>query len=287
MKRKLSSILIVAIFLVGLGIMLYPIISNLYSENNQIQAINKYAEVVKNMDNEEINKAKESAKAYNEHLTGNVIITDPFDAEAQKKLNENYEELLNLSGDGSMGYIEIPKIDVNLAIYHGTEEDVLKKGVGHLENTSIPIGGEGTHAVLSSHTGLPTAKLFNRLSDLENGDKFYLHILGETLAYEVDQIKVVEPQDTSDLVINSMKDYTTLVTCTPYGINSHRLLVRGIRIPYVEEKENEVTPINNVSTWYTEYRQAFIIGIGLIIILFIIGLIFKRNRKKKEYNSKI
>lgn len=281
MKKKLSSILIGAIFLVGFGIMIYPALSNLYSEHNQIEAINKYEKVVEDMTDDEIEQAKELAQEYNEHLIGNVIITDPFDVDAQRELSKEYEGLLNIDGDGIMGYVDIPKIDVNLAIYHGTEEEVLQKGVGHLENTSLPIGGEGTHTVLSGHTGLPTAKLFNGLSDLEEGDKFYLNILGETLAYEVDQIKVVEPHDTSDLLIDSTKDYATLVTCTPYGVNSHRLLVRGSRIPYVE-KENEVVTTNNINTWVTEYKQALIIGVcGLIIILFIIWLLFKGNKKRK------
>lgn len=205
MKRKLSSILLGTIFLVGLGILLYPIIGDLFSKNNQIQVINQYEKLVEDMVNEEISESKELAKEYNEYLIDNVVISAPFDIENQKKLSNMYKELLNINGGDSMGYIYIPKIDTNLAIYHGTDEEVLQKGVGHLENTSFPIGGEGTHTVLTAHTGLPSAKLFNDVHDLGKGDKFYLHVLRETLAYEVDQIKVVEPNDTSDIFLIQLK----------------------------------------------------------------------------------
>ena len=281
MKNKLSSILICLIFLVGLGIMLYPMISNLYSEHNQIQSINNYEKVIEDMSDNEIEEAIELAQKYNENLIGNVIITDPFDVDLQKELNSEYEQLLNIDGDGIMGYINISKINVNFPIYHGTCEVVLQKGVGHLENTSLPIGGEGTHTVLSGHTGLPSAKLFNDLSKLEEGDEFYLHVLGEILAYKIDQIKVVEPHDTSDLLIDSTKDYATLVTCTPYGVNSHRLLVRGTRIPYVENMENEqVTTSGKAREWLSEYIEVLVIGISALLVVFTIWLIFIKRRKK-------
>ena len=187
-----------------------------------------------------------------------------------------------------MGYVVIPKIDVNLPIYHGTSEEVLQKGVGHLQNTSLPVGGESTHAVLSGHTGLSSAKLFTDLDKLEEGNIFYIKTLGETFAYEVDQIKIVEPHETSDLLIESDKDYVTLVTCTPYGINSHRLLVRGTRIPYTEEVEKEIKKEqkeNVGSTWRDEYFKALAIGLGglaILGIIFIIVVLIKKKGRKKE-----
>lgn len=291
MKKKLPLILMGLIFLIGLGIMLYPIISNLYIENKQKKVIENYENTIEDMPDESLIKEKERAEGYNKLITNNVIITDPFDPEQQKKIEQksDYFNILNLNDDGIIAYIKIPKIDVNLPIYHGTSEDVLQRGVGHLQNTSFPIGGEGTHSVLSGHTGLSTAKLFTDLNKLENGNIFYISILGETLAYKIDQIKVVEPHDTSDLVIEPNKDYVTLVTCTPYGINTHRLLVRGTRVPYTEEVEEEIKKEekeNVGSTWRDEYFKALVVGVGglaiLGLIIFIIVLIAKKKGRKKE-----
>ena len=290
MRKRLSLILIIVIFISGLGIMLYPMISNLYIEHNQMTAINNYKKVLDDMSGSKIEEEREKAKKYNELLTGNVIITDPFDLEAQKKLKEDtdYFNIINLAGDGIMGYISIPRINVNLPIYHGTSEEVLQKGVGHLENTYLPIGGEGSHSVLSGHTGLSTAKLFTDLNKVEESNIFYMEVLGEKLAYKVDQIKVVEPHDTSDLVIDSTKDYVTLVTCTPYGVNSHRLLVRGVRVPYTEqiEKEIEKEQSDKVrSTWLTEYFKALTIGLsvlGVILIIFIIFILVRKKISRKK-----
>ena len=290
MRKKLPIIFMVSIFLIGLGIMLYPVISNFYIEHKQSTVINNYEKVIENTSNEELKAEIERAQKYNELLTGNVIITDPFDLEAQKKLKEDtdYFNIINLAGDGIMGYISIPKINVKLPIYHGTSEEVLQKGVGHLENTSLPIGGEGSHSVLSGHTGLSTAKLFTDLNKVEEGNIFYMEVLGEKLAYKVDQIKIVEPHDTSDLVINSTEDYVTLVTCTPYGVNSHRLLVRGVRVPYTEqiEKEIEKEQSDKVrSTWLTEYFKALTIGLsvlGVILIIFIIFIVIRKKISRKK-----
>lgn len=290
MKKKLSLILMILIFLSGLGIMLYPIIGNLYMEHHQSSVIENYEDALDNMSDDTLKEARERAEGYNELLMGNVIITDPFDPEAQKKLEENsdYFNILNLNNDGIIGYINIPKIDVNLPIYHGTSEEVLKKGVGHLQNTSFPIGGEGTHSVLSGHTGLSSAKLFTDLNQLEEGNIFYVNVLGEKMAYKIDQIKIVEPQDTSDLMIHSDKDYITLVTCTPYGVNSHRLLVRGTRIPYTEEVEEEIKKEEKEtvgSTWRDEYFKALAVGLGgltILGIIFIIVVLIKKKGRKKE-----
>lgn len=289
MKRKLSIILMSLIFLSGLGIMLYPVISNAYMEYKQKSVITNYEETVKEMPKDTINEELERASDYNKLLIGTAIVTDPFDPEAQKKLEESsdYFNILNLDEKGLIGNIVIPKINVNLPIYHGTSEEVLQKGVGHLQNTSLPVGGESTHSVLSGHTGLSSAKLFTDLDKLEEGNVFYIKTLGETLAYEVDQIKIVEPHETSDLLIESDKDYITLVTCTPYGINSHRLLVRGTRIPYTEEVEEEIKKEEKEkvgSTWRDEYFKALAVGLGglaiLGIIFIIVVLIKKKGRKK-------
>lgn len=290
MKKKLPKIFIGLIFIIGLGIMLYPIISNLYIEHHQGNIIDEYNKTVESMPDDTLEKEREKAEGYNKMLTGNMIITDPFDPEAQKKLEENsdYYNILNIGNDNIIGYIKIPKINVSLPIYHGTSEDVLKRGVGHLQNTSFPIGGEGTHAVLSGHTGLSSAKLFTDLDKLEEGELFFIEVLGEKLAYKIDQIKIVEPSETSDLVIKSGEDYVTLVTCTPYGINSHRLLVRGTRIPYTEDVEKEAKNEENSkvkSTWRDEYFKALAVGLGglsiLAVIFIIIVLIKKKGRRKK------
>lgn len=290
MKKKLPKIFIGLIFIIGLGIMLYPIISNLYIEHHQGNIIDEYNKTVESMPDDTLEKEREKAEGYNKMLTGNMIITDPFDPEAQKKLEENsdYYNILNIGNDNVIGYIKIPKINVSLPIYHGTSEDVLKRGVGHLQNTSFPIGGEGTHAVLSGHTGLSSAKLFTDLDKLEEGELFFIEVLGEKLAYKIDQIKIVEPSETSDLVIKSGEDYVTLVTCTPYGINSHRLLVRGTRVPYTEDVEKEAKNEENSkvkSTWRDEYFKALAVGLGglsiLAVIFIIIVLIKKKGRRKK------
>lgn len=290
MKKKLPKIFIGLIFIIGLGIMLYPIISNLYIEHHQGNIIDEYNKTVESMPDDTLEKEREKAEGYNKMLTGNMVITDPFDPEAQKKLEENsdYYNILNIGNDNIIGYIKIPKINVSLPIYHGTSEDVLKRGVGHLQNTSFPIGGEGTHAVLSGHTGLSSAKLFTDLDKLEEGELFFIEVLGEKLAYKIDQIKIVEPSETSDLVIKSGEDYVTLVTCTPYGINSHRLLVRGTRIPYTEDVEKEAKNEENSkvkSTWRDEYFKALAVGLGglsiLAVIFIIIVLVKKKGRRKK------
>jgi len=294
MKKKLSVILMALIFLSGLGITLYPIISNLYIEHHQGNIINEYNKTVESMPDNTLEKEREKAEGYNKMLTGNMIITDPFDPESQRELEENsdYYNILNIGNDGIIGYVSIPKININLPIYHGTSEDVLKRGVGHLQNTSFPIGGEGTHSVLSGHTGLSSAKLFTDLDKLKEGEIFFIDTLGEKLAYKIDQIKIVEPHETSDLVIKSGEDYVTLVTCTPYSVNTHRLLVRGIRVPYTEEVEEEIKKEekeNVGSTWRDEYFKALAVGLGglaiLGLIIFIIVLIAKKKGRKKEWSK--
>lgn len=216
----------------GIGVASYPVISNAVAQRHASEAIQNYDDTVKSMDTEKLDAAKEAARRYNQQLDSAVERDAAGEAE---DTGTSYVDLVDVGE--SLGYITIPKIDVNLPIYEGTSDDVLQRGVGHLEGSSYPLGGESTHSVLTGHRGLPEAVLFTDLDKLEEGDCFYLHILDETLAYQVDQIKVVEPEYTEDLEITAGQDYCTLVTCTPYAINTHRMLVRGTRIPYNGEEE--------------------------------------------------
>lgn len=252
--------------LVGLGLILYPAISNYLTEKNQSTAMQGYIEEQGNV-SDEINRVqKEQAQEYNRQL---LLQEEPDD----------YEEILNPDGNEIMGYLEIPSIKVYLPVYHGTSDGILQAGIGHLKHTSLPIGGAGTHAVLSGHTGMPGTRLLTDLDQLQEGDQFYLHVLDEVLAYEVDQIKVVEPDNMNDLRIEESQDYVTLVTCTPYGINSHRLLVRGRRVPYMEEvKERQIGRMEK-STWKQAYWKAVQKGVrwtgAAIGILLILSFLFR------------
>lgn len=224
----------VALFFGGAAVFCYPAVSNYLNQKNQAQVVQNYEQAVAGQDEDFLAEEWAKAEEYNENLAGDPV-HDPFVPGSGYALPDNYMDVLNL--DGVMGRITIPKIDVDLPIYHGTDAETLEKGVGHIEATSLPIGGEYRHAVLTGHRGLPSAELFTRLDELEQGDRFYIHVLDATLAYRVDQILTVEPQELENLVAEPGQDYVTLVTCTPYGINTHRLLVRGTRVPYVPEEE--------------------------------------------------
>lgn len=231
MKQKLSNFILVLILIAGLSLLLYPTVSDWWNSMHQSRAIASYAEAIEKVDTAAYESARASARIYNRSIPNDrirFVMTD--------EQREIYNEELNLAGDGIMGIIEIPNLGVELPIYHGTSESVLQVAIGHIEGTSLPIGGEGTHSALSGHRGLPSARLFTDLDKLMEGDVFLLHVLDETLTYQVDQILIVKPWELEGLNIEEGKDYCTLVTCTPYGINSHRLLVRGIRIETVEEK---------------------------------------------------
>ena len=221
----------------GIGVASYPVISNMVAQRHASTAIQNYDDTVKSMDTEKLDAAKEAARRYNEQL-GSALDRDA--AGEAEDTGTSYVDLIDVGE--SLGYITIPKIDVNLPIYEGTSDDVLLKGVGHLEGSSYPLGGESTHSVLTGHRGLAEAVLFTDLDKLQEGDKFYLHIMDEVLAYQVDQVKVVLPEETDDLTIVQGQDYCTLVTCTPYAINTHRMLVRGTRVPYNGEEETGDTP---------------------------------------------
>ena len=272
MRKHLSTILLVFILLIGLSLLLYPTVSDYWNSFHQTRAIATYAENVAKLDNNQYDQLWEDARAYNEAL---CFRSNPYYLSEEQKAQ--YESLLDVSGLGVMGYIEIPEIDVSLPIYHGTEESVLQVAVGHLDWTSLPVGGESTHCVLSGHRGLPSAKLFTNLDKLREGDTFLLRILDEVLTYEVDQILIVEPQETGALKIEEGKDYCTLVTCTPYGINTHRLLVRGHRIDNIEEARTVRVTADAIQI--EPLLVAPIVAIPMLLILLIL-LLLPRRRKR-------
>lgn len=276
LKRIVAMLIIGMLFLGGAGLMIYPAFSSWYMARHQGAVVADYDEKAAQMSGRQLEEEMEKAVAYNESLLGNVVLTDPFNAEAVEAQNEEYDELLNIAEDGVMGSVEIPAIEVFLPIYHGTDSEALEKGAGHLQNSSLPVGGTGTHSVISGHTALPTAELFNRVSEMEEGDVFYVHVLRETLAYEVDQIKVVLPADISDLLIDKDEDYVTLVTCTPYGINSHRLLVRGTRIPY----EDAIKRSQDVRKKKNPLRGAYVAAALAAVALLLGGTMARRKKRK-------
>ena len=277
MKKYLLIIIIVLLFLGGAGLVLYPVVSSWYMGRHQGQVIADYDAEAAKLSQAQMEEELEKARRYNESLLGNVVLTDPFNAEGLEEQNTEYEDLLNIGGDGVMGSVEIPGQDIYLPIYHGTDSVSLEKGAGHLQNSSLPVGGKGTHAVISGHTALPTAEMFNNLSEVKEGDIFYIHVLNQTLAYEVDQIKVVLPEDISDLLIDKNEDYVTLVTCTPYGINSHRLLVRGTRIPYEEAREKEP---DSQKSWNPMWNAYIAAAVAAVILLAVAGLWNRRKKKR-------
>ncbi len=291
-KRKRSwirNILFLLVFLAGAGILFYPTVSDLWNGYRNQQLISDYSKVVETMEPEDFSAIWEEARKYNaEHRVNSI--QDAFDEEeSEDALSDSYDQVLNPTANGIMGYIEIPKINVRLAVYHGIGTKALENGCGHIEGTSLPIGGSGNHAVLSAHRGLPSAKLFTDLDQMVVGDVFYITVLDKKLAYKVDQILTVLPEETDDLAIEEGKDLVTLVTCTPYGVNSHRLLIRGEFTEYVEE-EDTVKPgiILRNPLEGTERSQRLLVAGLLVFILFLVllGIILKisdyRKRKKKQ-----
>ena len=275
MKKKKDNYITLLLFLIllaGLSLLLYPSVSDYWNSLHQTRAIATYAEEVANLNQDQYDEIWAAAESYNASLTDRVNAYQLSDAQ-----KEEYQQLLNVSGLGVMGYIEIPEIDVSLPIYHGTEDTVLQVAVGHLEWTSLPVGGESTHCVLSGHRGLPSAKLFTNLDKLREGDTFLLRVLDEILTYEVDQILIVEPQDTAALEIVEGQDYCTLVTCTPYGINTHRLLVRGHRIDNIEE--GKTVRVTGDAVQLEPLLVAPVVAIPMLLILLIL-LLLPRRRKK-------
>ena len=273
-KGNLITVFLVLVLLAGLSLLLYPSVSDYWNSFHQTRAIASYSEQVAKLDQDQYDKLWEAAREYNDSLLGraNAYLLS-------EKQKEQYGNLLNVSGQGVMGYIEIPEINCSLPIYHGTDEAVLQIAVGHLEWTSLPTGGESTHCVLSGHRGLPSAKLFTNLDKITEGDIFMLRVLDEVLTYEVDQILIVEPQETEALQIAEGKDYCTLVTCTPYGVNTHRLLVRGHRIDNIEEAKTVRVTADAVQIEPLLVAPVVAIPILLILLIF---LMLPRNPKKKR-----
>ena len=272
-RSKFSTILLIVILLVGLSLVLYPTVSDYWNSFHQTRAISNYAAAVADMDDEAYDALWDAAWAYNRSLaerSNSFILSD-----AQQK---KYEELLNVTGSGMMGYIEIPSIGVSLPVYHGTSEPVLQVAAGHLEWTSLPVGGEGAHCVLSGHRGLPSARLFTDLDQLVEGDIFLLRVLDEVLTYEVDQIRIVLPEETSDLLIVPGQDYCTLVTCTPYGINTHRLLVRGHRIDNIAEAAS--IRVTAEALQIDSLIVAPLVAAPILLLL-LIGLLISDKRRRK------
>lgn len=271
MKKNLVNILLLLIFLIGLSLLLYPSFSDWWNSLHQSRAIASYAESVANMDEDKYREIWENAWSYNQSL---LTRTNGFLLSEEQKTQ--YKQLLNVGGNGVMGYIEIPAIQVALPIYHGTAESVLQIAVGHLEWTSLPVGGESAHCAVSGHRGLPSARLFTDLDKLVVGDVFIFRILDEILTYEVDQILIVEPHETDNLLIQEEKDLCTLVTCTPYGINSHRLLVRGHRVENAEEAK--VIRVTADAIQIEPIIIAPLLAMPILLVL-LIGLLLPQKRK--------
>ena len=281
LRGKLFAPLLAALlFFTGAGVFFYPTVSNYFAEREQISVIREYQAQMETGSTEDLEAEWEKAEAYNENLAGDPV-KDPFVPGSGYALPGNYEEVLNVGG--VMGYVEIPKIDVLLPIYHGTSEEVLEKGVGHIESTALPIGGNFRHSVLTGHRGLPSAKLFTRLDEMEIGDIFLIHVLDQTLAYEVDQIKTVLPTELGDIQAIPEKDLVTLLTCTPYGVNTHRLLVRGSRTAYVPQEEEAVRTMEKQETGLTLKMSGVGMILGLcLLVLLAIFLMVRRKRRRHE-----
>ena len=275
MKRHISTILLFLVFIIGLSLLLYPSFSDWWNSMHMSRVITDYVNLIEEMDEDEYAGILEEAQAYNESLLtrSNGYTTTP----EQKEL---YPKLLNFAGNGVMGYIEIPSINVSLPLYHGTDEAVLQVAIGHLDWSSLPVGGPSTHCVVSGHRGLPSAKLFTNLDRLQEGDLFYFRILDEILTYEVDQILIVEPTEIDSLMIMDGKDYCTLFTCTPYGINTHRLLVRGHRVENPEEEK--VYHIISEAILIEPAVVAPILALPMLLLLLIWVLIPKRRSRRSD-----
>ncbi|CYW74701.1 sortase-like protein [Streptococcus suis] len=273
-KKGLSkqSILLKLIFVFGLLITVYPLISQFYYRYESDREVESFYEQAQQLPSEEVSKRLEKARAYNQTLDPSKM-QDPYSEEEKAGIAE-YARMLEVKE--KIGFVEIPKINERIAIYAGTTEDVLQKGAGHLEGSSLPVGGESTHTVISAHRGLPNASLFTNLDRLKIGDQFYIHNIAETLAYEVDQILVVEPSDFDPVIVQSGEDYATLLTCTPYMINSHRLLVRGHRVPYEPKVAAKQKPIFFLDMLSLSYLVAF------LLMLLIFGVLYLRRKRKQQ-----
>ena len=276
MKKHFSTVILIIVFLAGLGLMMYPTVSDLINKAHQSVAMDSYDEQVSNMSEEEFDEILEDARHYNSKLTTNEFPRDEEDLEG----NDEYKAAMNPLGTGIMGYIKIDTIGLKMPIYHGTREAVLQTGVGHIPTTSLPVGGKSTHAVITGHRGLPSARLFTDIDKLEVGDMFYIYVLDDVLAYKVDQINTVLPTQTKDLQIIEGEDHVTLVTCTPYGINTHRLLVRGTRTKYNPDIQKE-TSTEIIKRTVNPQLLITVVCSVVFMALFVIILIKTKKRRKK------
>ena len=286
MKKKAGNLVICIIFLAGLSLLLYPFVANQWNNYRQKQLISGYEQVVSEKEAAEgidYDAERKKAEDYNEALLP-CVLPDSFALAESSGEDPVYMNTLNIAGDEMMGSVEIPKINIKIPIYHTTEEEVLNKGAGHLEGSSLPVGGANTHAVISAHRGLPSASLFTDLDQLKEGDHFLIHVLNETLCYEVDKISVVKPEDTSALAVEDGQDLVTLLTCTPYGVNTERLLVRGHRVPYVEEKVKEEKTVLSGSSLHTNYLLWVFVGLS-VTALFVFVLYLKETKLKRRANK--
>ena len=286
MKKKAGNLVIGIIFLAGLSLLLYPFVANQWNNYRQKQLISGYEQVVSDKEAAEgidYDAERKKAEDYNEALLP-CVLPDSFALAESSGVDPVYMNTLNIAGDEMMGSVEIPKINIKIPIYHTTEEDVLNKGAGHLEGSSLPVGGANTHAVISAHRGLPSASLFTDLDQMKVGDHFLLHVLDETLCYEVDKISVVKPEDTSALAVEDGQDLVTLLTCTPYGVNTERLLVRGHRVPYVVEEVKEEKTVLSGSSLHTNYLLWVFVGLS-VTALFVFVLYLKETKLKRRANK--
>lgn len=271
MKRKTTILTAsILVFLTALGITLYPVFSNYVNQKYASKIYTEYEEMIQNVDDTSLKDARRLAEQYNNALAP----VSAYEQESLSEASQNYDTLLNMGGNGIMGYVEIPSIQINLPIYHGTDSETLERGIGHLLGSSLPIGGASTHSVLSGHSGLAGQKMFTDLLQVKEGDVFYLHVLGETMAYQVVSLNTVLPYDTSLLGITPDADLCTLITCTPLAVNTHRLLVTGERIPYESaqeiqaEMQQETTEVE--SAWEQEYLHGLYIALAIVLLLMII-----------------
>nr|WP_296007086.1 class C sortase [uncultured Blautia sp.] len=292
MKRKIANVLFGLLFLIGFGILVYPTVSDQWNTYRQSRLISNYETVVENLTEEDFSDEWQKAIAFDQALVQNDLYGDVFGEDDGELENTEYWKVLNVANDGVMGYLSIPKINVKHAIYHGTGDKVLQTGIGHLNGTKLPIGGESTHSVLAAHRGLPSARLFTDLDQIKKGDMFYIHVLDEILAYQVDQILDMVDKDDHEtleaaLQIEEGKDQVTLFTCTPYGVNSHRLLVRGTRVPYNGEEEAETSVAESMlKTVQNYYMLYLILGLSITFLIILFMRFLFKAKDKKDKNEK-
>lgn len=291
MKKKLPSIFIGLLFLIGLGIMTYPIISNQWNTYRQSKLIENYKLAVKDLSKDDFQKEWQEAKAFNETIVENNIFSDVFGQKNKESEKSAYNQVLNVNRDGIMGYLSIPEINLKLAIYHGTSDDVLQTGIGHMNGSKLPIGGESTHCVLAAHRGLPSAELFTNIDQLQTGDKFYIHVLDQVLAYKVDQILPMVDKDDQKtlkeaLSIHEGQDEVSLFTCTPYGVNSHRLIVRGHRVAHNGEENHQTVGDKMLESIKNYYMFILILGLALTFLMILIMRYLFNKRKGGSKDEK-